>query len=266
MDIAIFGIEPIPAREDRLDDVRSIRREDPMKMKQAFLAALIAFGLGGPAAAGVGDHFELGLNFRTGFPTGEFRRNIDRAGYGGDFSFAYRIPRTIVSAGASFGFLIYGSESRNEPLSSNIPDVVVRVRTTNSILLGHLFVRLQPRTGRIRPYLEGLAGFLYLTTDTSIGGRDQWSDTLSSNNFNDTAFSAGLGGGTKLALLQVKRAGRSEGLFSLDLDLGLRWLRGGRAEYLKKGSIHREGGLVYYDVYESRTDLWLAGLGLSFAF
>lgn len=237
-----------------------------MRTKQAFLAALVAFGIAGPASAGSGDGVELGLRFLSGFPAGEFRHNLDRAGYGGDISFAYRIPHTIVSAGASFGFLIYGSESRDEPLSSNIPDVVVRVRTTNSILLGHLFIRLQPREGRIRPYVEGLAGFHYLSTDTSISGHGDWGNTLSSNNFNDTAFSAGLGGGAKWALLQVRRRGRSEGLFSLDLDLGVRWLRGGRAEYLKKGSIHREGGLVNYDVYESRTDLWLAGLGLSFAF
>ena len=237
-----------------------------MRMKCAALAALAVLGLGfsGPVCAE--ERFETGFRFLLGFPSGEFRRNLDRTGLGADFSFAYHIPRTIVSAGLSFGFLIYGSESRDEPLSSTIPDLIVKVTTTNSLLLGHIFIRVQPRTGFLRPYLEGLAGFHYLTTDTSIRGHDEWGDALSSNNFNDTAFSAGLGGGTKLTLLQVRQPDRTDRAFSIDLDLGVRWLRGGKAEYLKKGSVHRENGVVTYDVYKSRTDLWLAGLGLSFSF
>jgi hypothetical protein len=237
-----------------------------MRMKLAALTAVAALGLGfsGPVCAQ--EKFETGLRFLLGFPSGEFRHNLDRTGIGADFSFAYHIPRSIVSAGISFGFLIYGSESREEPLSPAIPEFVVKVTTTNAILLGHLFIRVQPRSGTIRPYLEGLAGFHYMTTDTSIRGHDDWGDSLSSNNFNDLAFSGGLGGGARLELLQIRRRNRDDRAFSLDLDLGVRWLKGGRAEYLKKGSIHRENGVVSYDVYESRTDLWLAGLGLTFSF
>ncbi len=236
-----------------------------MRLKFAAAAVLSAslLGVSGPLVAA--ERFELGLRLLLGFPAGEFRQNVDSTGVGMDFSFSYHFPRTIVSTGLSFGFLIYGSESRMEPLSPAIPELIVKVTTTNALLLGHLFVRVQPRWGRIHPYLEGLAGFNYLTTDTSIGGQGGYENSLSSNNFHDTVFSGGLGGGARVVLFRIQRPDRKR-IFSLDLDLGVRWLGGGRAEYLKRGSIHRHNGRVTYDVYMSRTDLWLTGLGLSFSF
>jgi hypothetical protein len=234
-----------------------------MKFAVAAVLSVSLLCVSGPLIAA--DRFETGLRFLLGFPAGEFRRNVDGTGVGMDVNFSYHFPRSIVSTGVSFGFLIYGSDSRMEPLSPTIPELIVKVTTTNALLLGHLFVRVQPRWGRIRPYLEGLAGFHYLTTDTSIGSQGGYENSLSSNNYHDTIFSGGLGGGAQVLLFQLQRRDR-ERIFSLDLDLGVRWLRGGRAEYLKRGSIHHYNGGVTYDVYRSRTDLWLAGLGLSFSF
>ena len=37
-----------------------------------------------------------------------------------------------------------------------IPDVTVRVVTENNILMSNLFLRLQPREGVMRPYIEAL--------------------------------------------------------------------------------------------------------------
>jgi hypothetical protein len=213
------------------------------------------------------ERFQAGGHFLLGYPQGEFRQNVEKTGLGGNFYFAYRFPRSIISAGVAFGFLIYGHETRTEPLSSTIPDLIVDVRTTNSILLCHLFLRIQPRRGSFRPYLDGLLGFNYLSTDTSIGDHDGWEDdNLSSNNYNDIAISYGLGGGAMMSLVEVRRAGRGQRIFSMDLDIGARYLKGGEAEYLKKCSIHREDGIVSYDVYRSKTDLLHAYLGLSFSF
>ncbi|MBN2206309.1 MAG: hypothetical protein JW742_02805 [Candidatus Aminicenantes bacterium] len=235
-----------------------------MKTKAALATAALGLWLAGPAAAE--KKFEASLRFTPGFPLGEFGDTLDTTGLGMDLGFAYRWPGTIVSTGASFGFLIMGSESRDEPLSATIPDLFVRVTTANSLLLGHLFVRLQPREGLLRPYAEGLAGFHYLFTTTSISETGSWGGTLSSTNLDDWAFSYGLGGGVKLALLRVRSEDSSETKTILDLDLGARWLKGGRADYLKKGSVHREDGVVTYDVYNSRTDLLQAGIGLTVSF
>jgi hypothetical protein len=230
----------------------------------ALATAALGFWLAGPAPAA--EKFDASLRFALGFPQGEFRDSLDRTGLGMDMSFAYLWPGTSVSTGVSFGFLIMGSESRDEPLSPTIPDLVVRVTTTNAILLSHAFIRLQPRSGAVRPYVEGLAGLHYLFTTTSLRGGDDGGEALSSTNFDDLAFSYGLGGGAKLALLRIERRERPDRIMTLDLDVGLRWLRGGQADYLKKGSVHRENGVVTYDVSTSRTDLCQAGVGLSFSF
>lgn len=229
--------------------------------------SLIIFLFFGTVPAFSQEKFQAGGYFTLGFPQAEFRENIDKTGLGGNFYFAYRFPQSVLSAGVAFGFLIYGHETRTEPLSSTIPDLIVNVRTTNSILLCHLFLRIQPLRGNFRPYLDGLLGFNYLLTDTSIGGHDGWEDdSLSSNNYNDIAFSYGLGGGAMVSLVEIRRARRGPRVFSMDLDIGARYLKGGEAEYLKKGSIHREDGIVTYGVYRSKTDLLHAYLGLSFSF
>lgn len=50
------------------------------------------------------------------------------------------------------------------------------------------------------------------------------------------------------------------------LDLRCRYIDGGEAEYLKKGSIRRVDGKTSYDVMKSRTDMLLFTLGLVLSF
>jgi hypothetical protein len=230
------------------------------------LSLIILLSLGA-ASVFAQDRFQAGGHFMLGYPQNEFKQNVENTGLGGNFDFAYRFPRSYFSAGVSFGFLIYGNERRAEPLSLTIPDLIVDVRTTNSILLCHLFLRLQAPQGGLRPYLDGLVGLNYLTTDTSIDGHDgSEDDRISSNNFNDLALSYGMGGGVMISLVDFREAGNGRRVLSLDFDLGVRYLKGGEAEYLKKGSVHREDGIVTYDVYRSRTDLLKVNIGITFNF
>jgi hypothetical protein len=48
--------------------------------------------------------------------------------------------------------------------------------------------------------------------------------------------------------------------------MAVRYLKGGRAEYLKEGSIRIEGDQVLYDVSRSTTDLVTGYIGVSFSF
>jgi hypothetical protein len=48
--------------------------------------------------------------------------------------------------------------------------------------------------------------------------------------------------------------------------VGVRYLRGGRAEYLRKGSIREVNGSVVYDVFSSRTDVLAVQAGVTFRF
>jgi hypothetical protein len=212
--------------------------------------------------------FQFAIHFTPGFPQSEFRENIGSTAWGGDLSFSYRLPKSSFSIGTSLGYLVYGHHSRHEPLSHTLPDVIVDVSTTNAILLWHVFLRFQPQQGRVRPYAEVLAGLHHLTTDTSIDDHHGWGDedSISSNNYSDTAMSFGVGAGVMFPVLQIIRRGSDTSLFSLDLDIGARYLKGGVAEYLKKDSIVREEGAVSYWVYESSTDLFIFQIGLSFVF
>jgi hypothetical protein len=212
--------------------------------------------------------FQAGINFSMGFPQSDFSENVDNAGFGLSGHFAYQIPRTPVALGAALGFLIYGMESRKEPLSTTIPDIVVRVETTNNILTGHLLMRVQPvaSNAMVRPYLEGLFGFHYLWTETSLKDWD-WdeNDHISSKNYDDMAMSYGGGGGLMIRVYQGKK-GRSDGFYSINIDIGMRYLFGGEATYLKEGDIKRENGTVIYSPSESTTDLLTTTVGVTFTF
>ena len=146
--------------------------------------------------------FQAGGNFTLGFPQNEFKENIDNLGYGGTGFFAYRFPQSPLLIGASASFLIYGRETREEPFSTTIPDVSVDVTTTNSIIMGHLFLRLQPPRGSILPYLDGLFGFNYLSTRTTIENQANDEEVASSTNFDDITFSYGAGGGLMIRVYQ----------------------------------------------------------------
>lgn len=204
------------------------------------------------------------LNFVVGVPQGEFHDELDNNGLGLSGQLHVTIPNTFISAGGSLGFLQYGSETRNEPFSTTIPDVTVDVETKNSLIAGHFIVRAQPQKGMFRPYADGVIGFHYLTTDTEIRGEDDLEEIVSSNNFNDWTLSYGGGGGIMLRIYTVTdEQGDDLELFA---DMGARYLKGGNAQYLQEGSIRRENGTVTYDIYESSTDLVFTYIGLSATF
>lgn len=209
---------------------------------------------------------EGGASFSIGNPVGEFGDNIEDPGFGGRIWGGVGPANSPVLVGADFGFLVYGRERRTEPFSTTIPDVTVEVVTTNNIVNGHLFFRLQPPGGSFRPYVDGLVGFKYLFTDTRIrneGFDDE--DIARSTNFDDAALSYGPGAGVQ-ARIWGAGADRAEGPYGVYIDLGARYLFGTQAQYLKEGSIRREGTNVTFDVAESETNLLLFQIGVALSF
>lgn len=203
------------------------------------------------------------LNFILGVPQGDFADNVDNLGFGIELQGGIGIQPAFM-IGADLGFLIYGTERRSEPFSTTIPDVTVDVRTTNNILMGDLFFRIQPQASAIQPYVEGVIGFKYLFTETSVQNENFGEEVASSTNFDDFASSFGGGAGVDIHL----HSGESEEgkPFSIMLHLGARYLFGSSADYLKKGSVRREDGQVTFDVSRSRTDLLIPKLGVTFKF
>ncbi|MFQ5631598.1 MAG: outer membrane beta-barrel protein [bacterium] len=214
--------------------------------------------------------YSAGVNFLVGVPKGEFRDNIDNQGFGLGGHVGYHFGQSPFMAGLDLGFMIYGSETRKERFSTTIPDVTVDVETTNNIFLGHFLLRMQAPHGTFRPYIDGVIGMHYLFTETDIRDEnDIFDETIaSSTNQEDVAFSYGTGGGL---LFQVHKAnpnevGEKKKLQEVLIDFRVRYLFGSESEYLKKGSIRREGGAVIYDVITSRTDILNVRLGVVFVF
>jgi len=237
-----------------------------MQMHKGALVALIVLFTGSVAFAQTG--MQAGMGISIGVPMNEF---VDQVNTGGGFcgEFLYAPGNGYFGFGLGIDYLINGSETREEPFSTTIPDVTVDVTTTNSILLGYLLLRVQAKEGPIQPYADGVFGFDYLFTETSINDDDwdEWDDHDDYDqisilpNFDDTALSYGFGGGCKFRVWEA--ASEATEVF---VDVQGRYLRGGEAEYLKKGSIRRENGKLLFDVSKSKTDLLVFKVGASVQF
>lgn len=210
--------------------------------------------------------FQSGLNILVGVPQTEFKENVDNVGIGLSGFFGYNIPQSPFILGGSLGFMIYGSETREEPFSTTIPDVWVDVTTTNSIFNGHLMVRVQPQEGTLRPYLDGLLGFSYLSTSTEIEDQGWDDDDNIASSTNQDDFTSSYGGGGGLMIKVYEGVNQNDSPYTIFVDLGVRYLIGGNAEYLKEGSITIKNGKVYYDLNKSTTDLMIYQIGAAINF
>lgn len=226
----------------------------PSVLSVCFLALLI-----GGATTLRAQERQAGFYFTTIVPRGEFSENVTNNGYGGGGQFLVRLGGSPFLAGGDLGIVIYGSESRREPISTTIPNLQVRVRTTNNIFLAHFVLRAQPRTGVVRPYADGLIGLKHLFTRTSISDLSDGETIASSTDLSDTTLSYGFGGGLQIPLTKGPEA-------RILLDTNVRYLRGSRAEYLRRGSIREENGQVFFDVLSSRTDVLAVQIGVTFRF
>jgi opacity protein-like surface antigen len=238
----------------------------PMKALSLFVSkapsvlsvCLLSLFIGGVTIARA-QEFQAGGYFTTIIPQGQFSENVTNNGYGGGGQFLVRLGPSPFLIGGDAGGVIYGSESRREPISSTIPNLQVRVRTNNNIFLAHFLLRVQPRKGLVRPYADGLIGLKHLYTRTSISDISDDEAIASNTDLSDTTLSYGFGGGLHIPLTKGPE-GR------LLLDVNVRYLRGSQAEYLKKGSIRQENGLAVFDVLSSRTDVIAVQIGVTFRF
>jgi hypothetical protein len=211
----------------------------------------------------------VGGNLTLGFPQGEFHDNVDNIGYGFSLFGFYRPTGFFLNFGLAFNYLIYGSETREEPWSKTIPWVTLDVTTTNSIFYGHLMLRLQPPEGAIRPYIDGLLGFGSFTTSTEVKNQEYDEDDdqtiASTTHLRDSALNYGLGGG--LLIRVVDGSGDDEALEAVSIQLGIRYLRGGVAKYMKKGSVEVDDeGNLHYGILESETDIITIHVGVALDF
>lgn len=232
-----------------------------MKMRNLMLVAGLWAFLGITPIPAAPAEFQFTLAFSPSIPRGEFHDVLGRTAWGGTIGFGFRPTRFPVMFGTSFSFGIYDTDRWEDWLGLTNPDVLVDIETSNAVLAWNVFCRLQPREGFLRPYLDVFAGLHILTTDTRVGeGDTDEDDDFSVNNSVDSAFAYGIGAGLQLPIVRfVQQEGRR--VFSIDLDLGIRYALGGRADYLVETDAYG-----VFDKRTSRTDLLTLSAGLTFVF
>lgn len=205
--------------------------------------------------------FQGGFGMMLGVPVGDFGDNVEIAA-GISIKFDVGLGGSPLSAGAEVTYLWYGSESRDVPLVG-MPELSVRVNTSNDIILFHGRVRAQRREGRVRPYVDGLVGFIDLFTRTSIEGDVTCTGTGSCSetgdsvtNLDDLAFSAGGGAGFMVGFGKSPRSAR--------LDVSVRYLYGGEAEYLTEGAIRWGSDAATLLPHRTQTHIVLVDIGVAF--
>lgn len=212
-----------------------------------------------PVAAPGPRRWQGGLGLALGVPVGDFSGNVDiAAGLTGQFD--YGLSSSVFSLGAEATILFYGSESRRVPLVG-LPDLSVRVERSNQMALLHGRLRAQPREGRVRPYLDALVGFNYISTRTRVDaddvcGRQGSCDDSSRTDLDDLVLSAGGGAGVTFGFGADPHTTR--------LDLGVRYLYGGEADYLTKAGIPWGGDPIALEPHRSRTDMVMIYIGVAF--
>jgi hypothetical protein len=207
------------------------------------------------------------LYFDMGFPQGEFKDNLDENSIGVGLYYGLKIGKSPIVLGVDLGIMNYGQDERFESFY-DIPDMTVRVVNRYNILQGHVFLRLQPFDNAVfSPYFDVLAGLNYLRAETSVEG-DDWDedDVISTVNFADITFSYGFGGGVMIRLDGNKPGPARRRISGFFLDIRVRYIFGGNAQYLQEGSIVADGQDVIYYYSESKTDLLTFQIGFGAKF
>lgn len=175
-------------------------------------------------------HSSGALSFIQSRPQDALGHNIG-LGYGIDGTYLFRFDKAgIFALRADAGILQYGNESKRVPLSSTIGGrVQVDVSTTNYIVPLSIGPQIMWPKGAVRPYANAGVGGQFFYTQSSVEGSDNSSPFASTTNQWDKTLAWVAGGGIYVPLYEKK--------FNVLLDMGAQYVNGGRARYLKPGSI-----------------------------
>ena len=203
----------------------------------------------------------FGGSFTVAQPQGEFGDYVE-SGFGGDLNYIHSLDRDgWLSLRVDAGLAIYGYESYTVPLSETVGGrLLVDVSTSNNIAWIGVGPQIGVPDGRLRPYVNGFAGYSLLWTSTSVSGsNDYYYDDepfASTTNYDDWSFSYGAGAGLYIPV----RGGPKP----VSIDLGMRYHNNGQAEYLREGDIvdHPDGSISLFPV-QSDTDLLTFHIGVS---
>lgn len=206
----------------------------------------------------------FGINLLAANPQNEFSKNVKNIGFGVGMEGIYYFNNGSIpfGVGLNIGFINYGNENENVPLSTTLPGVTVNLSRTNNLANFHLLFQLTTNGKKMRPYLDLLFGTNYLFTESKVTDENKGTDIASSQNSSDYAWSYGIGGGFMIKVYEPGQDDVSD-LTNLYLDFKVRYLRGTEAKYLTEGSIigHPNGTVTLLPSI-SKTDLLQFQIGV----
>jgi opacity protein-like surface antigen len=143
------------------------------------------------------------------------------------------------------------------PLSSTIGGrIQVKVVTSNYIVPISIGPQLMWPTGHLRPYVTVGYGGQYFYTESRIEDTDESSSGLRTTNQSDETSGWVAGGGLYVPITN------KNGL-NVSVDLGLQYVNGGHAQYLRPGSIQDlQNAQIRVTPLESEARMTLVRLGV----
>lgn len=185
----------------------------------------------------------------------DFGRYVDH-GWGVDLAGMFRLDRRgILALRADLTALEYGSETKRVPLSPTVGRILVDVTTSNTIFAASIGPELRVPVGPVRPFVNAAIAVTDFSTSSSVeGSNEENSSFASTENYDDATRAYRYGGGVYVPFARGRWTG--------GVTLGASYYAGGKASYLREGSI-KDGsnGSISFEPIRSRTEFWVYNLG-----
>lgn len=200
----------------------------------------------------------LGGTIGLSRPTGEFEKTWgkDMLHFGAHFAYPLGTIK-VIQAGFDFGYSVMGKNEATVPVNTDYLGVTEGTLTTRCKSFSyHPLLRFSPLRGRIRPYVDALAGFRQFSTTSTVTADGVEENISKERNETDLAFSSGWAAG-----LMVTIGG------AVYVELRVERFNSGEATYVGPASVAVSSqGEVSFSTLTSNTDVTNALFGIGFRF
>lgn len=225
-------------------------------MKQLLLL-LVPFATSLATGQMPGFQGNIGATVGMGVPTGEFADTWGRNMFTFGGQMAWPIGLLPIQGGFAFNYGIMGRETATVPVAEPALSATEGKLAVQAKVLGyHPLLRFSPLKGKVRPYVDGMAGMRQFTTRSKLTVEGMEDPLQQERQANDFTFSTGWAAGLMVGLGGIGY-----------LEARVERFNSGKATYVNPSSIEINGaGQVDFGVLESNTDAVniLVGIGLRF--
>ena len=199
----------------------------------------------------------LSLNGHVGHPLGEFGEAWGREFYGVGGNFSTPFKRLPFEGGFQFDWSHMGGETAVVPVNEDYLDATEGDLTVNSNIYSfHALMRFKPFTGKVAPYVDGLAGWRTFSTRTKLKVDGVEGPLTNERNAMDAAWSYGWAAGLMVTLGET-----------FYLEGRYEKYEGSEVTYVDPSSIVIDSeGAVGFGTQTSNTDAYAVKLGFGFRF